>query len=100
MNGGWFTLEMKVDPAAANDLVVTYWGNERSRPEFEIQVDGQKVADETLADRPNNRFYDVTYPLPEAMTKGKQKVVVKFQAKERKSGGSVSGARVVRRAPL
>lgn len=92
--GGWFEFELKTDPATECDLVVSYWGNERMRPDFEILVDGDKVADEDLKGRPTNRFFDVTYKLPKA-TGGT--LVIRFQAKPGKTGGSVCGARLVRR---
>lgn len=88
---------MKVDSANDNELVFTYWGNERTRPDFEILVDGQKVADENLAGKPMNRFYDVVYALPISVTKGKDKVRIRVQGKGNAWSGSLSGARVVRK---
>src|SRR5262249_9576220 len=43
LNGGWFELEVKVDPSAPCDLVMTYWGNARFSPTFDILVDGKKL---------------------------------------------------------
>lgn len=97
LEGGWMQFEMKSDPTAPLDLVFTYWGNERMRPDFEILVDGQKLVSETLAGRPMNQFYDVVYSLPETLTNGKQSIVIRVQANEHKTGGSVAGARVVKR---
>ncbi|MCC7433857.1 MAG: glycoside hydrolase family 127 protein [Methanoregulaceae archaeon] len=96
MGGGWMEFEMKVDGTAANELVITYWGNDRIRPDFEILVDGVKVADENLDGRPKNAFYDVVYPLPPTATAGKSKVTVRVQGKGNAWSGSFSGARVVR----
>lgn len=96
MGGGWMEFDMKVDAVAANELVITYWGNERTRPDFEILVDGVKIADEKLDGRPRNVFFDVTYALPVSATKGKEKVRVRFQGKGNAWAGSLAGARVVR----
>lgn len=96
--GGWFEFEMKVNPSEANDLVMTYWGNPRYRPEFDVLVDGQKIATETLPRLKANKFFDVTYPLPAEATKGKTKITVRVQAIEGRPSGSVAGARTVRRA--
>lgn len=95
LNGGWMEFESKVSGSV--ELVMTYWGNERIRPDFTILVDGKEIAADKLEGRPNNRFYDVTYPLPAEVTDGKSTVVIKIQAREGKAGPSVAGVRMVRR---
>jgi uncharacterized protein len=96
LNGGWMEFESKVDAAKPVELVMTYWGNERIRPDFTILVDGKQIAADKLEGRPNNRFYDVVYAIPAEMTKDKTHVVVKIQAADKKAGPSVAGVRVVR----
>ena len=96
LNGGWFAFEGKLDGHSKVELVMTYWGNERTHPEFEILVDGHSIASETLAGKPVNAFYDVTYSLPESLTSGKDHVTIRVQAAAGKAGGSVAGARLVR----
>lgn len=96
MGGGWMEFDMKVEGALANELVITYWGNDRIRPDFEILVDGVKVADEKLEARPLNAFFDVMYALPSSATQGKSKVRVRVQGKGNAWSGSFAGARVVR----
>jgi len=94
--GGWMEFDMKVDPSAANELVMTYWGNDRNRPDFEILVDGKIVAEDTLADRPLNVYYDVAYRLPQEAIQGKSSVRVRIQPKPTKVGPTVAGARTAR----
>jgi hypothetical protein len=67
-SGGYFEFAMvKPGPLV---LQASYWGGERSRT-FDILVDGVKIATQRLdKDRPGT-FFDVDYPLPEALTKGK-----------------------------
>ncbi|KAK0338936.1 hypothetical protein LTR94_036557, partial [Friedmanniomyces endolithicus] len=66
---GHFQFRMKVKPGPLI-LQATYWGEERNRL-FDILVDGQKIATQKLdADRPGE-FFDVTYAIPEALTRGK-----------------------------
>jgi DUF1680 family protein len=95
-NGGWFTFEMKVDPDAAQDLICTYWGGDRGRV-FKILVDGVELTTQRLDEKAPGRFYDETYPLGD-MTKGKSKVLIKFQAPVNGMAGGVFGVRVARRA--
>jgi hypothetical protein len=96
LNGGWFELELAVDPNAPCELVMTYWGNERISPMFDIQIDGQKLIAETLPDSKNNQFFDEIHAIPIELTKGKSKIKVRIQAAPRKAAGSVAGARIVR----
>ncbi len=96
--GGWFEFTMKVDPQSPVDLVMTYWGSDRSEPEFEILVDGAKLVTETLPDRQPNRFFDQVRSIPAEMTNGKQQVTIKVQAIQGKAAAAVAGARTVRRA--
>lgn len=98
LDGGWTEFELKANPDKPLDLVITYWGNERIQPHFEILVDGHEIADETLAGKPLNRFFDVTYAIPAELTKGKSKVVIRIQSGEHKAGGSLTGARLVTRS--
>jgi hypothetical protein len=48
MAGGWVEFDMAVPSAGASELMMTYWGNDRIRPEFVILVDGQQIAREAL----------------------------------------------------
>jgi hypothetical protein len=85
VRGGWFSFDMKVDPARPMELLCEYSGNFGGRS-FDILVDGVKVAAQALErDRPE-QFYEITYALPEDVTRGKEKVTVKFQAAERGRG--------------
>ncbi|MBI1683785.1 beta-L-arabinofuranosidase domain-containing protein [Caulobacter hibisci] len=91
-SGGFFEFDMKVR-AGALILQATYWGGERSRT-FDILVDGTKVATQVLDNDRAGKFFDVEYPLAEALTKGKTSVKVRFVPKERSSAGPVFGVRV------
>jgi len=94
---GWFEFTMKIDGSQPADLVMTYWGNDRSHPDFKILADGKDVASDTLADRPLNRYYDVSYGLPDGATKGKSTVKIRIEANPSHVGPTVAGARTVRR---
>ncbi|MCS7090284.1 MAG: glycoside hydrolase family 127 protein [Verrucomicrobiota bacterium] len=96
-DGGWFAFDVAVLPDAPTDLVVTYWGSETGNRTFDILVDGERIDTTRLhMDRPNE-FWDKVYPLPERLTRGKQRVEVRFQAHPGNFAGGVFGVRVVRR---
>ncbi len=83
--GGWFSFEMKVDPARPMELLCEYSGDFGGRT-FDIAVDGVKVATQALEGDKPGQFYEITYAIPEEATRGKDKVTVKFQAAERGRG--------------
>lgn len=90
--GGWFSFTMKVDPATANTLYCYYWGDDHRQRIFDIQVDGKTIATQDLNKLKQSKFYEIDYPIPADLTKGKQQVIVKFAAHSpRASVGPVSG---------
>jgi len=93
---GWFSYRLSVLPDVPMTLSCTYWGSDSGNRTFDILVDGQKVAKQTLRrDRPNE-FFDIEYELPLELTRGKEKVTVKFQAHAGNLAGGVFGCRMSR----
>lgn len=97
-NGGGFSFVMKVDANAGNSIVCSYWGDDHRGRIFDIQVDGQTIATQSLAGFKQSRFYEISYPVPQELVKGKQTVTVKFVGHGGHNGvGPVSGTiRMVR----
>jgi DUF1680 family protein len=96
-SGGFFEFDMKLRPGPLI-LQATYWGDERKR-DFDILVDNVKIASQHLeADHPG-KFFDVEYPLPEALTKGKTKVRVRFVPRDRSTAGPVFGVQLFAAKP-
>ena len=97
---GWFSYDLPVDPASPAILVVTYSNDTRGRKgDFDILVDGTKVGEQTIERRTPEvdvKFFDVKYALPLDMVKGKQRVTVRFQAKDGAAIPGVFGIRTVR----
>ncbi|WBO20797.1 glycoside hydrolase family 127 protein [Sphingomonas abietis] len=88
-SGGYFAFEMKTKPGPLI-LQATYWGGERGN-RFDILVDDVKVATQTLHDDKPGKFFDIEYPLPEALTRGKSVLRVKFLPHDRSTAGPVFG---------
>jgi hypothetical protein len=94
---GWFSFDLPIESSRPMLLLVTYRSGERRRDaSFEIQIDGQRVAEETLKSGGTARFYDAQYPVPEELVAGKKQITVRFQAKEGSGIGPVFGVRMVR----
>jgi uncharacterized protein len=93
---GWFRYELKTAGEQPIILRCTYWGNDGGNRVFDILVDGQRVATQKLEYDKPGEFFDVEYPIPEALTHGKQRVTVIFQAREGALAGGVFDVRIVR----
>ena len=50
-DGGWFSYNLKVLPDQPQELLVTYWGSDGGGREFDILVDGQKLATQKLREQ-------------------------------------------------
>ncbi len=92
---GWFSYEVKVLPEGAQELCVTYWGSDGGRV-FDVLVDDVKLVTQRLERKHPDRFYEEVTALPEAMTKGKTSVTVKFQAQAGSMAGGVFGVRILK----
>lgn len=96
-DGGWFSFDMRVDPDRPVELICTYWGSDGGGyREFDILVDGAKIATQKLENNAPNRFFDAVYPIPANWTRGKSQVTIRFQAHPGKWAGGVFGVRTVR----
>jgi uncharacterized protein len=96
-DGGWFSCEIALPDGEPADLVVTYWGSETGNRKFDLLLDGEKFASQSLHRDKPEKFWEKTYELPEAATNGKKSAVLKFQAEPGNFAGGVFGIRVVRR---
>ncbi|WP_375419569.1 DUF6805 domain-containing protein [uncultured Sphingomonas sp.] len=96
-SGGYFEFTLKIKPGPLV-LQATYWGDERKR-DFDILVDNVKVATQTLANDRPGKFFDVEYPLPPALTKGKAQIKVRFVPHDRHIAGPVFGVRLYTAKP-
>jgi len=96
-DGGWFSFELKVPGDSGAELMVTYWGSDGGgNREFDVLIDGKKVATQKLDNNQPQKFFDVIYPIPAELA-GQQKITVKFQAAPGKWAGGVFGLAVLKK---
>lgn len=95
--GGWFSFALAVAPDAPMELVATYWGDEQTERVFDVLVDGTRVGTQRLLHDVGARFFTVTYPIPEALTRGRSRVTVRLQAHPGRMAGGLFGLRTARR---
>ena len=92
---GWFSWDVKVLPGKAQELVLTYWGEDRGR-HFDVLVDGKKLATQRLTASHPGVYFEESYPLNAELTQGKDKVTVKIQGSADTWAGGVFGVRVLK----
>lgn len=94
-DGGYFSFDMKVNPALPAKLVLTYWGSDGGGRRFDIMVDDNLVFTEELVAEWPNLYFDRTYHIPFHLTQGKEKVTVKLQAHAGNKAGGIFRARMM-----
>jgi hypothetical protein len=97
-SGGYFQFTMKTKPGPLV-LMATYWGDERGNT-FDILVDDVMLATQQLKSNKPGKFFEVEYPVPEALTKGKTSIRVKFVPHARSTAGPVFGVTLFTQKPL
>jgi DUF1680 family protein len=98
MGSSWFSFDLPVESDRPMSLVVTYFSDDRSRRpiSFDILMDGQRICHQEFTRSRPPRFFDVVYPIDAGIIKSKEKVTIRFEAKERNSIASVFGIRMIR----
>ncbi len=95
-DGGWFSFDMKVaDAAIAQNLVCMYWGSDAGR-EFDILVDGKRIATQVLNNGKPNQFIYEEYKLPAELLQNKNSVTITFQSPKGGIAGGLFGCRIVK----
>lgn len=88
---GYLSFTMKTDATAVNSLLCTYWGMDNRYRKFDIMIDGVKIATEDLNKYKESKFYEIVYPIPAELTKGKQQVTVIMKGGPHNSAGPIYG---------
>jgi hypothetical protein len=91
---------MKVAPDVSMELQCTYWGTDGGNRNFHILVDGQIIGTQRLNRDKLDEFFNVVYPIPAMLTKGKTKVNVRFEPiDDKQTAGAVYGCRMFKTKP-
>lgn len=98
-NGGSFTFRMKVLDSVPLNLRCTYWGDDAGGRTFDILVEGQRIATQTLDRNHPGEFFEVEYPIPAELLAGKTSVKVSFQAAANSMAGGLFGCATVKAPP-
>jgi len=99
LGGGWFSWTLRIEPEYPIAVWCTYWGSDSGGREFDIPVEGEKVGFQQLRNNAPGKFFEQLYFVPEELTKGKEQITVRFQARPGRIAGGVFGCRTVRCTP-
>ena len=92
--GGFFEFTMK-SGTGTFALNATYSGDDRRRL-FHILVEGELIAVQSLEAASRGGFIECEYPIPDALTRGKTSLRVRFEPKPGYSAGPAFGCRLIR----
>ncbi|HVN99242.1 MAG TPA: glycoside hydrolase family 127 protein [Steroidobacteraceae bacterium] len=92
-SGGHVEFSMRCRPGPLV-LQATYWGGESAR-DFDLFVDGRKIATQHLDNDRPGQFIDVDYALDPALTAGRASIRVRIVPHERNTAGPVFGLRLL-----
>jgi DUF1680 family protein len=95
---GWFSFDVPVDGSRPMALILTYFSDDRraAPASFDVLVDGERLTTQEVGRGGPRRFYDVEIDVPEAMTRGKERVMLRFESHEGSQIATVFGIRTVR----
>jgi hypothetical protein len=96
-NGGSFSYTMKVLPGEPMTLNCTYWGNDTDHRQFDISVNDQLIATQKIDFNAPGHFFDVEYPIPTSLTRGKNEVTVQFLSQKGMTAGGVFGCQMLKK---
>ena len=93
-SGGWFSYQVAVAPGKPSMLVCAYWGSDGGVREFDVLVDGTRIATQKLENLHPGTFFEQKYLIPAELVQGKSRVTVRFQGLPGKTAGGVFGLQV------
>ncbi len=96
--GGFFSFSMQVDKNAPADLWIECWGGYTGSKTFDILIDDQVIATENISDRAPGKFISFEYAIPNALTNGKDHIIVTFKPHDGHRAGPVFGVRTLKRS--
>lgn len=97
-DGGYFMYEMNALPSEPQDLYMVFRSDDSGDRTFDVLIDGRLL--KTICHNEPNKnaegpFYSDTISIPDSVTKGKEKITVKFHAKKGNIAGGLFDVRII-----
>lgn len=97
-DGGWFQFALEADPTRQLELMLTFWGNDNGG-QFDLLVNGVKIASPTPGYQAN-KFFSQTFPIPQSLIEGKNKLIIRIQTLKGESVKGIFGFRILKKEML
>ena len=100
-DGGYFMYNLKSSPSEPMSLYLVFPSNDRGAGTFDILIDGSLLITMNRNEPPekvSQQLYAEIIPIPEALTKGKTDITVKFHAKRGNSTRGIFDIRLIKTA--
>ncbi len=94
---GFLQYQVVVDPTTANELLLTFWGSDTGRLQFDVLIDGKGLTNILVKDEAPGKFYNRFFDIPAEMIQGKEKVTLEFKPTPGNRAGIIYGLRVLRK---
>lgn len=93
----WFSYDVAVDPEEPLVLILSFYSDDRrnSPADFSIIIDDKLLTDHHQSRSEPPRFYDVSFPIPASLVKGKDIVTLRFQAHQNSQIPAIFGIRII-----
>lgn len=85
---GWFSYEITVEAEVENSIVIAYYSH-LPKDTVILSIDNTILAEEKIKPIEPWQIYYKNYQIPASLTKGKRKVVLKFETEEGKGFGGI-----------
>ncbi len=92
----FFEFQMKVDPSSANQLVLTYLGDDKNRI-WDLVIEGNVITTVHWPGGKTGKFYDVYYNIPIDLIQSKSSIQIRINANQEKTAGRIFGVRTIRK---
>ena len=96
--GGEFSYSLRLPSEGPVALHVAYWGGETRRHRFQVLVEGEVIATQSLFDDRPGELLPIEVAIPERLSRGRDRVRVGFRPVPNGSVGAVFDVRIVRPA--
>jgi hypothetical protein len=94
-SAGSFSYTMAVLPNVLTSLACTFWGSDSGNRTFDVLVNGNLIATQTLTNNDPGQFFTVNFPVSTNLTAGRTNVTVLFQAHPGQIAGGLFGLQTV-----
>lgn len=95
-DGGWFSYDMNIVPGEPLELVLTYFSHDGGNRFFEIFADDVKIGEQKLRSETFTGYIDRSYPLPDRVVEGKNKVTITIKPVPGNIAGGIWGCQIRR----